>query len=242
MEPDPELTHDRLTKDVWLWQRKKGHRFSVDDVATAFVAVLRAPAARKILDLGSGIGSVLLHLAWSLPDAELWGIEAQPISFALLTRNLAESGFAERVHLHHGDLREPPPLGLFDLITGTPPYFPVGTALPAADEQRAYARIEHRGGVEAYLETAARLLAPAGLVVLCGASDADARVLASARALDLHLQERVGIVARAPKPPLFTIWVLGRTPTIPRATTLTIRDTTGERTPEAATLRAFSGL
>ena len=51
---DPELgaiTDDRLTRDVRVYQRAKGHRFSADDVATAFVAYHAAPAAKTVLDL-----------------------------------------------------------------------------------------------------------------------------------------------------------------------------------------------
>jgi tRNA1(Val) A37 N6-methylase TrmN6 len=63
-------------------------------------------------------------------------------------------------------------LAVFDLITGTPLYFPPSAALEALDTQRAYARIEYRGGIEAYVATAARVLASGGTIVLCG----DARV------------------------------------------------------------------
>ncbi len=146
------LTDDQLTRDVWLYQRAKGHRFSSDDVATAFVGFHAAPDARRVLDLGCGIGSVLLHLAWSLPRAELFGIEAQASSFALLQRNIERNALGSRVTAVHGDLRNEQalaPFGAdFELITGTPPYFTPGSALDASDEQREYARIEHRGGVE----------------------------------------------------------------------------------------------
>ncbi len=253
-DPDPalgELTRDRLTRDVWLWQRQKGHRFSVDDVATAYVAVQACPAARTVLDLGCGIGSVLLHLAWSLPDATLLGIEAQAVSFALLARNVRDNALGARVAIVHGDLRDPAtwPAPPWDLITGTPPYFPLAAALEAEDPQRAYARIEYRGGVEAYVATAASLLAPAGRLVLCGDHRAEHRVLAAAHVNAIHIVSRTDVIARAPNPPLFSIWTLARppralwrTPTLPALSTLTIRDQTGQRTPEAADLRAFSGL
>ncbi|MFO0746488.1 MAG: methyltransferase [Myxococcota bacterium] len=247
---DPELgplTLDRLTRDVWLWQRQKGHRFSVDDVATAFVAARRMPDARSILDLGCGIGSVLLHLAWSLPDARLVGIEAQAVSFALLERNVAHNYLHERVRVVHGDLRDRArwaDLGRgFDLVTGTPPYFPVGHALAADDEQRTLARLEVRGGVEAYIETAGALMSVAGAFVLCGASAANARVLAAARAAGLYLEGRTDIVARAPNPPLFSVWTLVKQLVDSRPpTALVIRDASGARTEDAASLRAFSGI
>ncbi|HEX7603834.1 MAG TPA: hypothetical protein VF316_19585, partial [Polyangiaceae bacterium] len=63
------LTDDALTRDFRVWQRAKGHRFSADDLATAYLAWRVAPEARRVVDLGCGLGSVLLHLAWAMPAA-----------------------------------------------------------------------------------------------------------------------------------------------------------------------------
>ncbi len=79
-DPRP-LTDDLLTRDYRVFQRAKGHRFSSDDVATAYVAWHAAKGSRRVIDLGCGLGSVLLHLAWKLPEATLVGVEAQAISF-----------------------------------------------------------------------------------------------------------------------------------------------------------------
>jgi len=63
------LTDDLLTRTCASTKRQKGHRFSSDDIVTAYVAYRERPTARRVLDLGSGLGSVLLHLAWKLPEA-----------------------------------------------------------------------------------------------------------------------------------------------------------------------------
>lgn len=238
MSDDTE-TRDQLTRDVWLYQRKKGHRFSADDVVTAWVAARAAPDAARILDLGCGIGTVLLHLAWTHRAARLVGVEAQEVSFRLLQRNVAASGFADRIAIAHGDLREAPlPAAAFDLVTGTPPYFPVGTAVDAWDEQRAYARIEYRGGVEAYIAAGRRALAPDGALVLCGDARAEARVVGC----EMPVVARLEVIPRAGEPPLFAVWTLAHTARPRVDTQLVLRDAAGERTADAATLRAFSGL
>jgi tRNA1Val (adenine37-N6)-methyltransferase len=246
------LTHDRLTRDVWLWQRAKGHRFSSDDLVTALLATRAEPDAAHALDLGCGIGTVLLHVAWSLPGVRAVGVEAQAGSFALLRRNVDESGLAARVQIVHGDLREPavqaqvrahaPDAGRFPLITGTPPYFPPGHAVDAKDGQRAYARIEYRGGVEAYAAAAAALLAPGGTFVMCGAAGVDERVRAGAAAAGLHVTARCDVIGRAGQAPLFAVWTLRHAATTLALSTMTLRDAAGVPTEDAAALRRFAGL
>jgi tRNA1Val (adenine37-N6)-methyltransferase len=240
------LTDDRLTRDVRVYQRQKGHRFSSDDVVTAYVAYRARPTARRVLDLGCGLGSVLLHLAWKLPEAELSGVEAQAVSFQLLERNLARSGFAARVQIRHGDLREPSLLselgGNFDLITGTPPYFSPEAALEAEDEQRAFARIEYRGGVDAYIAAGAPLLSEGGALVVCGDARVGARATSAALAHGLSIRTRCDVIARAGNPPLFSVWTLCHEQGPSVVTTLTLRGPAGESTIEAAALREFSGF
>ena len=240
------LTDDLLTRDVRVYQRAKGHRFSSDDVATAYVAFTACPAAGRVLDLGCGLGSVLLHLAWKLPEAELTGVEAQAMSFELLKRNVARSGFAARVRIHHGDLRDAALLadlgGGFQLVTGTPPYFPPEAALDAEDEQRAYARIEYRGGVEAYIAAGARLLAPAGVLVLCGDARVGERTTLAAAAAGLSIHARCDVIARAGRSPLFSVWTLRREVAACALSSLTLRGENGETASGANALREFSGM
>ncbi len=246
------LTDDRLTRDFRVYQRLHGHRFSADDMVTAWVAARTCPEARRVCDLGCGLGSVLLHLAWSMPAATLVGIEAQAQSFELLTRNVARNAVGDRVHVHHGDLRDEDsirfaaPYGPFPLITGTPPYFPPDTARDADDEQRAFARIEYRGGVEAYIATAERLLSADGSFVLCGDHEADSRVLRAAADARLAVVARLDVFPRVGQPPLFSVWTLARPGHAPAGarsvTSITLRDEHGEQTADALALRAFSGL
>ncbi len=246
------LTDDLLTRDFRVFQRRHGHRFSVDDVATAFVAAREAPSADRILDLGCGLGSVLLHMAWTHPQATLVGIEAQEVSFALLERNVARNGLEGRTKLHHGDLRDAASVAklgrAYPLITGTPPYFPPDAALDAEDPQRAFARIEYRGGVEAYIKAAAPLLAEGGALVLCGDARAEHRVTATLGPVGLQLRARTTVIPREGRDPLFAVWTLRRRAAgvegqaSVEASTLTLRDAEGRSAEGAQTLRAFSGF
>lgn len=190
---DPSLlpaegeTLDRLSGDFCILQLKRGHRYSTDDLLCAYFACERleeqlcargcppdeAPARLRsasltVFDLGSGIGSVPLFLAWRLEGATISGIEAQAISHAMAQRSLRYNGVEGRVSIALGDLRhrDQLPRGVAQLVTGTPPYFLDHEGTVSALPQRGPCRFEQRGGVEEYLRSAAQLLAPGGVCVL----------------------------------------------------------------------------
>lgn len=245
------VTCDAITRDFRIFQRRRGHRFSLDDLATAAEAVHSRPDACRYVDLGCGIGSVLHMVSWRLPQAEVWGVEALPQSIALARRSTEANRIADRVTLLQGDLREltcrwPGPPA--DLVTGTPPYLPLGTALVSPDEQRAAARIELRGGVEDYLAGASRILADDGRVVVCADGRRPERVLEGAERADLRPLRRRDILARADAAPLFSVWTLGKATEAAGAArpvehlTTAVRDATGRRTEQARAMRATFGL
>jgi tRNA1(Val) A37 N6-methylase TrmN6 len=166
---------------------------------------------------------------------------------------VAANAIEDRVTLMHGDLRELSrdwrgPAA--DLVTGTPPYLPKGTALASPDEQRAAARIELRGGVEAYLKAASRILAQDGRVVVCADGRRPERVLAGAEAAALVPLRRRDIVPRAGAEPLFAVWTLRpkqastkeERPSELEMLSATMRDRDGTRTPQAVAMRAVFGL
>jgi tRNA1Val (adenine37-N6)-methyltransferase len=159
-------TLDKLIGPWRIFQLERGHRFSTDDIATAWRAALARPQAASLLDLGCGIGSVGLCTLFHLPPStSLVGVEVQAMSVGLARRTAALNGLSERVTIMEGDLRDPsvlPEGSRFELITGSPPYVPVGTGLISAHPQRAGARIELKGSVFDYCRAAKRWLAPEG--------------------------------------------------------------------------------
>lgn len=246
-----ELTDDAIAGAWRVWQRARGHRYSVDDVATAWEALHARPDARRAADIGCGLGSVAIMLAYKLPGATLAAIEAQEISHALAERNLARNGLAERVALHHGDLRGEDlaaRLGApFDLVTGTPPYFDPKKSSPSTDAQRTYARIEMRGGIEAYLAAGAKLLAPGGRLVVCGDAKRPDRASRGAEEAGLRVLTRRDLVPREGKGALFSIWTFAREQDEPDARELELppivaRTEGGARTQAAHDLRRFFDL
>jgi tRNA1(Val) A37 N6-methylase TrmN6 len=191
-------TLDWLCGHFRIFQYERGHRFSADDVLCAWYATSWAPRVERACDLGSGIGSVALSVAWRLPGCRIVTVEAQDISVRLAKKSVAYNGVADRFTILHGDLRDPHVLdgpldgrleeqGLFDLVTGSPPYWPEGSALAAAHPQAVPARLEVRGDVADYARTAARILAPGGVFACVFQASQDARVRAALVAAGLTL-------------------------------------------------------
>lgn len=237
-----------LSGDWRILQRLDGHRWSLDDLVTAWCAAT-AVAGRPpstILDLGCGIGTVLLLLAWRFPLARVVGVEAQAISLNLAQRSIRWNGVGGRCEAVGGDLRDGgalPADARFDLVTGTPPYLPLGTATASTRPQVAPAHLELRGGIEAYCEAAAHRLVDDGCFVVCESAAQDARVRAAVAATGLSIAARTDVVPREGKAPLFSVYTLGRGPTASRAPdTLTVRDRAGRRTDAFRAVRAAMGL
>jgi tRNA1Val (adenine37-N6)-methyltransferase len=244
------LTDDALTSRFRVYQRAAGHRYSIDDVATAWEAATLRPDARRVLDLGTGLGSVSISLADVLPAARITGIEAEGIAFALLEKNVARNGLLARLRIEHGDLRDGALLdrviaeeGPFDLVTGTPPYFLPHEATPPPDRQKAHARIELRGGIEAYLTAAARAVATGGDVVLCASVRQRARLEAHAPSVGLALRATRDLIPREGTAPLFVLATLRRDagPALVHPP-FVARTAAGERTPMERAVRGFFGL
>jgi tRNA1Val (adenine37-N6)-methyltransferase len=241
-----------LTGDFRIFQRRVGHRWSADDFLTAHEALIEAEGSvdqgnvQNALDLGCGIGSVLMMLAWGLPTAKLLGIEAQDVSYQLLQRSLRYNGLTDRVRTKQGDLRDHALLhseGTFDLVTGTPPYFPVGHGVMSDKTQKGPCCFETRGGIEDYCDAAARALAPTGVFVVCEGYAARARVPDAARSAGLQVHRHVEVIPKVGKLPLFDIYVMKRTPALLLNTSaFTIRDARGTITEQMHHARDRMGL
>jgi tRNA1Val (adenine37-N6)-methyltransferase len=241
------VTIDGLTRiDGRTWsilQRQRGHRHSTDDLLTAWYALEKAQRPARILDLGTGIGSVgLLVLAGLDESARLTCIEAQEVSAKILHANVTANGIEHRVHALHGDLRDLALEESFPLVTGTPPYFDVNAGIVPADPQKAHARFELRGDVRDYARAAMRHLEPGGLFVFCFPFAMRDRALASVRAEGLGSIVQRDVVPREGLTPLFSLFacrVDGKEMSIEEP--FVVRSADGAHTDEMHAVRARFG-
>ena len=217
--PEDE-SFDAISGHFRIFQLRKGHRFSTDDVLTAWYGTTWAPSATTVLDLGSGIGSVGMIAAWRLPGASFVTIEAQEESVRLARKSAAYNGLEPRYEIRHGDFREGFLLGAeerFDLVLGSPPYFPEGTGIEGEHPQKVACRFELRGDIGDYCAVAAAHLAPGGLFACVFPEEQRARVEAAAGAAALAIVRRRPIVFKEGEPPLVTLFAMVRAPDVPEA-------------------------
>lgn len=251
VEPDEGETLDVICGWFRIFQYAKGHRYSTDDVLTAWYGTAHAPRVDRAADLGSGIGSVATIAAWRLPGAAFCTVEAQEISLRLARKSMRYNGLDSRVTLYHGDLRDPSILrneAPFDLVTGSPPYWPVGTASEAAHAQAIPARLEVRGSVADYAAAAARILAPGGLFAFVFPTAQLDRALGAVSDAGLKLIRRRDVIFKQGEPPLITLFGASRATDVPATyetfvePPLTIRTRDGGVDPEYSAIRLSFGF
>lgn len=254
VEPGESL--DAISGHWRLFQLEKGHRFSTDDVLTAWYGTTWCPCARSVLDLGSGVGTVGLIAAWRLPGARFVTVEAQDASVRLARKSARWNGVEDRYEIRQGDFREPGVLGpdeRFDLVLGSPPYFPPGSGVEGDHPQKIACRFEVRGSIADYAAVAARHLGPGGIFacVFPIAPEAQAaRVTEAAEAAGLTLLRRRPVVLREGERPLLGLFVLARAGDLPESLRgqiweeppLVIRTRDGAVHPEYAAVKLAFGF
>jgi tRNA1Val (adenine37-N6)-methyltransferase len=214
----PDETLDAISGHFRIFQLRNGHRFSTDDVLTAWYGTSWAPSALRVLDLGSGIGSVGMIAAWRLPGAHVVTIEAQDDSVRLARKSVAYNGLESRYDIRHGDFREAQVLApgeTFDLVLGSPPYFPLGTGIEGDHPQKVACRFELRGDIADYARVAAGRLAPGGVFACVFPEDQRVRLEGAAHAEETIIVRRRPIVFREGESPLVGLFLMMRAADLP---------------------------
>ena len=195
-EAEAGETLDAISGHFRLFQLANGHRFSTDDVLTAWYGTSWCPTARTVLDLGSGLGTVGMMAAWRLPGARFVTVEAQEASVRLANKSARWNGLLDRYEIRTGDFRDPAvlrPAEHFDLVLGSPPYFPPGSGVEGDHPQKVACRFELRGNIADYCTVAARHLEGGGVfacVFPVAPIEQHERAKAGAKAADLIILRR----------------------------------------------------
>jgi tRNA1Val (adenine37-N6)-methyltransferase len=249
----PDESLDAISGHFRIFQLRRGHRFSTDDVVTAWYGTTWAPSAGRVLDLGSGIGTVGMIAAWRLQGARFVTIEAQAESVDLARKSAQFNGLSSRYEIRHGDFRDSTvlrPDERFDLVLGSPPYFPEGTGIEGDHPQKVACRFELRGDIRDYCSVAARSLAAGGLFACVFPDDQRQRIEEAAGAASLAIVRSRPVVFREGQPPLVRLFAMVRSADLPpdmrarcwEEPSLVIRTATGAVHPEYSAVKLSIGF
>ncbi len=98
-------------------------------IEAALAALPARAGVRRVLDIGTGTGCLLLAALQEYPQAWGFGLDIAPAAAALAAENARRLGFADRSAFAVADWTAPL-AGQFDLVLANPPYIP-SAAVPA---------------------------------------------------------------------------------------------------------------
>ena len=166
---DPELTLDVLGGDqgLRLYQPRQGHRFGIEAVLLAFFATLRKND--RVVDLGTGVGILLLIIARRTKAKTLIGIEIQPELVEIARKNAQMNQVG--LEVVQGDFRRMdqylPPASA-EVVVSNPPFGQIGRGRVSPDPSRALARHDIEGGFKDVVAAARHCLKDGGRLALIG--------------------------------------------------------------------------
>lgn len=142
-------------------------------IEAALEALPARERVRRVLDLGTGTGCLLLAALSEFPSALGVGVDRVPAAAALARANAARNGLADRALVLAGDWAAAIGEATFDLVLCNPPYIE-SAAIPelmpeVARHEPGTALDGGQDGLDAYRTVVAelpRLLAPGGVGIL----------------------------------------------------------------------------
>ena len=87
-----------------------------------FTLVEDPTEVERVLDLCTGSGCLAILAAQIFPEAQVDAVDLSADALEVARRNVADSGFEDRIALHHGDLFAPLKNRKYDVIITNPPY------------------------------------------------------------------------------------------------------------------------
>lgn len=173
-DPGADVTEDGfLDNRVRLRQPASGYRAAIDPVFLA--AAVPAQAGERALDIGTGVGTAALLLAWRVPGLRVTGMEMDPAMLRLANENLRLNALEDRVEFMVGDLRRPPARlapGSFHHVLANPPFLEPARADASPHPGRARAGVEGPGaGLDAWVRFGCVMARDKGTITMIHRAD-----------------------------------------------------------------------
>lgn len=156
------------------------------------------PSPARILDIGTGTGLLALMMAQMHPEATLDAVELDGLAAQQATANFQASPFAQRMHVHQGDITEFFPSVQYDYIICNPPFFI--NSLKNPDATLSAARHQATLNLHSLLKTAQRLLMPQGIINILLPTQEQAALTQVAQQEGLYLKKMIHIRHQPDRP------------------------------------------
>jgi release factor glutamine methyltransferase len=171
----------RVTNDVLIPRPETEHLVEcVLELAPQF-------AEQRIVDVGTGSGSIAVALAHALSYARIAATDVSEAALDLARENATRNGVGDRIRFLQGDLLAPVAAEQFDIVVSNPPYVPAvdrdSLAVEVRDFEPALALFAGEDGLDIYrqlIPAAFAVLVSGGLIVQeigCGQRDAVSSLL-----------------------------------------------------------------
>lgn len=160
--PQDETLDKLACGDLFVYQKRRGYRFSLD--AYLLAAFVDERPGMSVLEVGSGSGVIGIILA-ALKGQRVTAVEVQPEMVEMSRRSVRYNGLEGRIEIvekNIGDYEAGP----FDVVVSNPPYRPLETGRVSAGSSRAVARHELLLDLETLVARAARMLGHGGRLYL----------------------------------------------------------------------------
>jgi tRNA1(Val) A37 N6-methylase TrmN6 len=177
MTAESETSEDAiLGGKLHIRQLLRGHRVGHDAILLA--AATAARAGEQAVDLGAGVGAAGLALAARIPELRVILIEIDPTLCALATSNTRLNRLNDRVKalaLNAEDVSALNAAGLspgtFERVLMNPPFHDARRQDVSPDPRRRFAHVGAPGLLARWVDTAAWLLKPRGVLTLIWRAD-----------------------------------------------------------------------
>lgn len=193
-------------------------------------AFILDPAAKTILDIGTGTALLSLMLAQRHPSAQIDAVEIEPQAYEQACINIKNSPWTERIQIHLSSIQQFSPSRHYDLIICNPPFYP--RHLKSTDPQRRLAFHQESLDFADLAQAFRQLLSPNGHAsILLPPSQAEELSTLLAKS-GLFLQKELIIADKPSRLPHRCIRTFGLTPAHPfLKETLFIREEEGNYSP-----------
>jgi tRNA1(Val) A37 N6-methylase TrmN6 len=184
--PSRDVTDDAaLGGRLRLLQPRKGHRFGHDAILLA--AATDARAGEHAVDLGAGVGCAGLALAARVQGVRVTLVEIDETLAALAMENAARNAMAGRAGVAALDVAAPAAAfaraglgdGCADHVLMNPPFHDAARTAHSPDAARRAAHVMQRGSLREWVNAAARLLRPGGVLTVIYRADGRDEVTAA---------------------------------------------------------------